>query len=286
MDIKRCIGYVLLVTAMLLGCKKDPQLMYSSGDNIYLNYKDENGQQDTSALTYSFAYQPTLVRDTIWVPVIISGARVNHERSFTLGVVDSATTAVAGTHYEALKPAYTMPADSGKVLVPVIIKNTDPQLAEKSVGLTIRVSGGKDFNADLPATLRSRTIIFSARLEKPDWWMFWQGQLGEYSRVKHQLFLISSGTTDLVNLSKPDAYLQIPRTLYYLDNVRIFTTDPFTWVNRYPEKGYVITKRTDGTADYDFYSASSPERKFYLKYYAVVNRYFFVDELGGQIIIN
>jgi hypothetical protein len=291
MNIKRCICYVLLAAAML-GCKKDPQLMYSTGDNIYLNYKDQNGQQDTTALTYSFAYQPTLTKDTIWLPVIISGARVNHERSFTLEVVnkaidsDSAATAIAGTHYEPLKPSYTLPADSGKVLVPVIIKNTDPKLAERSVYLNIRVSGGKDFNSDLPDKLRSKLIIFSARLEKPDWWMFWQGQLGEYSRIKHQLFLISSGTRDLVNLSKPDAYLQIPRALYSIDNVRIFTGDPFTWVKRYPEKGYVITKRTDGTADYDFYSSSSPEKKFYLKYYAVVNRYFFIDELGGQIIIN
>jgi hypothetical protein len=283
---KRCICYVLLATGMILGCKKDSQMMYSSGDNIYLNYKDKDGQQDTAALTYSFAYHPTLTKDTVWVPVIISGARDNHNREFSLEVVDSTTTALAGTHYEALKASYIMPADSGKVLVPVIIKNTDPQLEEKSVNLTIRVSGGKDFNSALPATVRTRSIYFSARLEKPDWWMYWQGQLGEYNRVKHQLFLISSGTTDLVNMSKPDAFLQIPRTLYYIDNTRIFTSDPFAWVKRYPEKGYVITQRTDGTKDYDFYSASSPEKKFYLKYYVLVDRYFFVDELGGQIIIN
>ena len=283
---KRYIFYFLLGATMLFGCKKDTQLVYDSKDNIYLNYKDKDGNQDTSVLTYSFAYNPTLSKDTIWVPVIISGQRVNHDRKFVMEVVGSLTTAKADLHFEALKPFYTIPADSGKTRVPVVIKNTDPSLANNTVRLGIRVSGGEDFGSSLPDLTRQRRIEFSARLEKPSWWMFWQGQLGEYGRVKHQLFLISSGTIDLVDPSKPNAYLQIPRTLYYLDNVKTFVTDPFTWVTRYADKGYVLTKRTDGSKDYDFYSKSSPDKKFYLKYYAALDRYFFVDELGNQVIIN
>lgn len=283
---KKITYLVLIVLIGCSGCKKDPKLDYNSDDNIYLNYKDKDGNQDTSALTYSFAYHPTLSKDTIWIPVIISGKRVKSERMFKMEVVDSTTTAVKGVHYEPLKAAYAMPADSGKALVPVIILNSDPGLAERSVNLTIRVLGGEDFASSLPASLRTRSIYFSARLEKPAWWIYWQGQLGEYTRVKHQLFLISSGTVDLVDLSKPNAYLQIPRSLYYIDNVRNFVNDPFSWVNRFPEKGFVLTQRSGGNKDYDFYSASSPEKKFTLKYYAQVDRYFFVDENGGQIIIN
>lgn len=283
---KRNIFYVLLAATMLFGCKKDAKLVYNSKDNIYLNYKDKDGNPDTSALTFSFAYNPTLSKDTIWVPVIISGLRVNHDRQFVLSVVDSNTTAKVGVHYQALKPFYIMPADSGTIKVPVIIENTDPALANSSVNLALRVSGGTDFGSLLPVELRSKSIYYSARLEKPSWWIYWQGQLGDYSRVKHQLFLISSGTIDLVDLSQPNAYLQIPRTLYYIDNTRTFINDPFTWVSRHPEKGYVLTKRTDGTMDYDFYSSASPDKKFYLKYYAQVSGYFFVDENGKQITIN
>jgi len=283
---KRNIFYVLLAATMLFACKKDTKLLYNSRDNIYLNYKDKDGNQDTAALTYSFAYNPTLSKDTIWVPVIISGQRVKRARQFVLSVTDTATTAKAGLHYEALKPFYIMPADSGTTHVPVIIKNTDPALSEKSVNLALRVSGGTDFDSSLPVALRSKSIFYSARLEKPGWWIYWQGQLGDYGRVKHQLFLISSGTVDLVDMSKPNAFLQIPRTLYYIDNTRTFLNDPFTWVTRHADKGYVLTKRTDGSKDYDFYSASSPEKKFYLKYYAQVDKYFFVDEQGKQVIIN
>jgi len=282
---KNYIFYFLLGAAMLFGCKKDTQLVYDSKDNIYLNYKDKDGNQDTSVLTYSFAYNPTLSKDTVWVPVIISGQRVDHERQFVLETIDGMTTAKADVHFEPLKPFYVMPADSGKTRIPVIIKNTDPTLADKSVNLAIRVTGGKDFATTLPLLMRTKSILFSSRLEKPSWWMYW-GQLGEYTRIKHQLFLISSGTIDLVDPTKPNAYLQIPRTLYYIDNAKTFVTDPFTWVSRNASKGYILTKRTDGTKDYDFYNASSPDKKFLLKYYATVDRYFFVDERGNQIIIN
>jgi hypothetical protein len=271
---------------MLFGCKKDTQLVYDSKDGIYLNYKDKDGNQDTSALTYSFAYNPTLAKDTIWVPVIISGKRVNHDRKFILNIVDSITTAKPALHYEALKPFYIVPADSGKVRVPIVIKNTDPALADTTVRLAFRVAGGEDFGSSLPLLIRTRVLNFSARLEQPGWWIYWQGQLGQYTRIKHQLFLISSGTIDLVDMSKPNAYLQIPRTLYYLDNTRNFVNDPFSWVSRNTSKGYVLTPSSDGSKDYNFYNSSAPEKKFILKYYAAVDRYFFVDEKGNQVIIN
>lgn len=281
---KTKIYCIVLFSIFLLTCKKDEKMMYSSKDNIYLNYT--NAGEDSTTITYSFATSPGLARDTIWIPVAVSGKTSNHDRKFILSAVDNTTTAVRGFHFEKLQPYYTMPADSALIHVPVILMNIDTGLASKSVNLTVLVSGGEDFNSDLPTRIRSKSIQYSNRLEKPSWWMYWQGQLGPYSRVTHQLFLISSGTKDdLVNPTAPNAYLQIPRTLYYLDNTRIFVQDPFTWVTRYPEKGFVITPRNNGTKDYDFYSAASPEIKFHVKYYEQLDRYFFMNENGDQIIM-
>ncbi len=271
---------------LLNACNKEDLQKYGSKDNIYLNYKLSDGKQDTTTLTYSFAENPSMASDTIWVPVIISGQRAQRDRTFRLQKVDSMSTAKAEIHFEPLADSYTMPADSGTVKIPLIIKNIDPALANNSVKLTIRVAGGEDFNTDLPLNMRSRTIQYSARLEQPDWWMYWMGNLGLYSRTKHQLFLIGSGSKSLVNMSKPEAYLEIPRSLYYIDNFKKFCADPFAWVSRNPEKGYVLTKRTDGTQDYDFYFSGSPEKKFHVKYYPQVSRYFFIDDNGQQIIIN
>lgn len=275
---KKQILLILLVGTMLFGCKKDVKFFYSSSDNIYLNYPN------TDTLTYSFAYDPTLVKDTVWVPVIVSGKRSQKARSFGVSVVAAATTATTPLHYEPLKATYTMPADSGVVHIPVIINNTDAALENKSVLLTIRVSGTGDFTNNMPDSLRTKTILFSNRLEKPFWWASWIGEVKEYSRTKHQLFLITSGTRDLIDyLDYGDPNFQIPRCLYYIENTRTFLRDPISWVRDHPEKGYAITLKA-GTNDYEFYYINSPTKRFLYKYFPEVGRSFFVDsETGAKI---
>lgn len=282
---KKTIFYSLLLSVLFVACKKDVDFAYDSTDNIYLNYLNDDGTQDTLPVTYSFAYSPGLAKDTLWVPVKIAGKRINHDRKFKIAVVASLTNAQPELHYEPLKEEYIMPADSGTVKIPIVIKNIDPALAEKSVALTIDAVASADFGELLPVKLRRRMLIFSNRLEEPSWWKYWQGNLGgPYTRVVHQLFLISGGK-DLVNPASPNGYLEIPRTLYYIENLRNLANDPFTWVSRNPEKGYVLTKRTDGTQDYDFYNVNSPTIKFTVKFYPQVNGYFFVNEQGAQIVL-
>ncbi|WP_161973331.1 DUF4843 domain-containing protein [Arcticibacter tournemirensis] len=283
---KRYFIYTFLLALFLSACKKNDISLYDSAvDNIYLNYLDDDGKNDTNIVTYSFAGSPGLASDTIWIPVAIAGKRVNRDRKFVLSVVDNWTTAQKDMHYEPLKPFYIMPADSGKTSVPLIIKNTDPQLANTSVTLTLQVIQSEDFASELPVAIRTKTFVYSNRLEQPSWWVFWMGNLGPYSRTSHRLFLISGGQ-DLVNPGAPDGYMGIPRTLYYLENVKNFTVDPFTWILRNPEKGYVLAKRNDGTEDYDFYQKESPLVKIHLKFFPQVNRYFFMNENGNQVIFN
>lgn len=282
---KKTIIYSLLLSLLFVACKKDTNFAYDAADNIYLNYLNDDGLQDTLPVTYSFAFSPGLAKDTLWVPVKIAGKRVDHDRQFKIAIIPSMTDAQAELHYEPLKDLYTMPADSGTIKVPIVIKNVDPALAEKSVALTINTVASADFGDHLPIQLRRRTLIFSNRLEEPSWWKYWQGNLGgPYTRVVHQLFIISGGK-DLVNPSAPNGFLEIPRTLYYIENLRNLTNNPFTWVARNSDKGYVLTKRTDGTEDYDFYNSSSPTIKFAVKFYPQVNKHFFVNEKGAQIVL-
>jgi hypothetical protein len=282
---KKTILYSLLFSLLFVACEKDINFAYDATDNIYLNYLNDDGLQDTLPVTYSFAFSPGLAQDTLWVPVKIAGKRVNHDRQFKIAVVPAMTDAQPNLHYEPLKELYTMPADSGTIKIPLIVKNIDPALAEKSVALTINTVATADFGDKLPVMLRRRMLIFSNRLEEPSWWKYWQGNLGgPYTRVVHQLFLISGGK-DLVNPTAPNGFLEIPRTLYYVENLRNLTNDPFTWVIRNPDKGYVLTKRTDGTEDYDFYNVNSPTIKYAVKFYPQVNKHFFINEKGSQIVL-
>ncbi len=281
---KKYILYLFLLVLFSSACKKDEQMQFQADDNIYLDYYTSRGELDTTSITYSFAYTPGLARDTLWIPVKISGKRSSADRRFALQAIDSLSTATSDLHYEPLQEFYILPADSGSTYVPLILKNTDPELSSKSVSIALTLKPTSDFGTDLPKDLLIKRFTFSNRLERPFWWMFWEANLGEYSRIKHQLFLIASGTRDLVDMSKPDAYLEIPRTLFYIDNIRLFVKDPFTWVTRHPEKGYVITPRSE-SRDYDFYSAGSPEIKFHIKYIPEVASHFFIDENGKQIIM-
>lgn len=278
---KRSLFFATII-CVLFSCKKVEVLSYDvQKDNIYLNYQ----LADSGNVVYSFAYHPALEQDTVWIPVIVSGMPVHHDRHFAFTVVDSTTTAVQGLHFEPLQAAYTLPADSGTTKVPVILLNKDTSLETKSVFLTIKINGGQDFDSRLPDTIRTKTIFFSSRLEQPEWWAGW-GEMGPYSRVKHQLFLISSGTTDLVvKGSYPDWYLEIPRSLYYIANTRAFLNHPFEWVRDNPSSGYILEKRTDGTEDYDFYNPSLPNKKFYLKYFPAADKYVFIDENGQQVTL-
>lgn len=275
-------------TLVIISCKKENLTTYSSPngkDNIYLGA----ATADTAAYTYTytFAYSPAQLRDTVWLKITVSGERTHQARSFVLAADPKNTTAVASKHYEPLKATYTMPADSGVVHIPVILLNNDTALQNKTVKLSVIVSGGTGFTTNLPPALRTKQITFSNRLEEPDWWPYW-GQLGAYSRVKHQLFLISSGTRDLIQLNPavdPNYFLQIPRCLYYINNVHEFLQDPFTWVQQNPAAGYTLTKRSDNSGDYDFYNLNTPNKKFWLKYFPSVNKLIFIDENGNQIII-
>jgi len=273
---KKYIIPIIVAITVFVGCKKATEFTYESEDNVYLDYPNSD------TLTYSFSYKPSIDKDTVWIPVKISGNRVAKDRKFVMTVVDNLTSAVRDFHYEKLKDFYVMPKDSGVVKVPIILKNIDAGLVNNSVSLTLRVLGGEDFKGDLPASKRTKSIVFSNRLEEPSWWKYW-GQFRGYGRVKHEFFLIVNGNVQLADMSKPNAFYDIPRTLYYIENVRLFVTYPFDWVKQNPTKGYELKLRTDGTGDYDFYNINAPAKKFHLKFFAQANEYVFIDEKGNQI---
>ena len=272
---KNLIICILLVSALgLASCSDNPEFLYDSPDNIYFNFKDTA----SSSITFSFAYTPEKVADTIFVPVKISGIISNQDRYFKLAVVDTATTAEQDLHYEAFKDSYVMPADSGTISVPVIIYNKDPELEESTVSLAFTLIPTTDFEVTMIDVIDGK-ISFSNRLEQPGWWIYWMSSLGLYSRTKHQLFLISAGTNDMPDMSEPDAYLRVPEALYHIARYTAFISDPFSWVEEHPE--YALTEKENG--DYDFYLKAAPEKVILLKKDMASGSYHFIDEKGQSI---
>jgi hypothetical protein len=262
------IFFTIIILIAGVACKKSPDFLYRAPlQNVYFDINPED------SVVYTFAYKPDLGRDTVYLPVKLAGLRSAKERQFGVIVVDSNTTARAGVHYEPFKEWYTLPADSGVFKLPVIFFNTDPLLQTQSVKLSIKLKPGAGLDTSVNKLIKAKMIL-SAKLEQPDWWNTWP--LGAYSRTKHELFIIATGVTSMTKEG-----LDAPRNLFLVGRLNVMIADPFAWVNNNPEKGYVLTQRSDG--NYDFYAASNPAKTILVRKDASLGRFYFVDENGLDI---
>lgn len=267
---KHTFIFTILVIIAAAACKKNQEVQYRSDDNVYFDFSSSSARD---SIIYTFAYDPTAEKDTVYLPVRISGIRVNHERKFGIMVLDSGTTAKSGTHYAPFQKTYTMPADSGIIRLPVIIYNTDPALTEKSVKLRLKLLPSEDLDTTIN-TLITAKIVFSNKLEQPAWWSMWLGAY--YSQVKHRLFLITTGVTEMSTSG-----LDAPKNLYYVGKLNNLINDPFNWVIANADKGYEITQRTDG--NYDFYNKESPSKTMLIKKNTSAGKFYFIDENGTEV---
>ncbi|CAN5790802.1 hypothetical protein BH11BAC3_BH11BAC3_30140 [soil metagenome] len=259
-----------LVAGFILGsCKKADEKRYNSHDNIYLDF----GGSDRDSMLYTFAYNPSFGKDTMYVPVRISGIRSTVDRKFILKVLQDSSTALPNKHYKPLADTYIMPKDTGFVNVPIEIYNTDPLLEKASVTLRVRLMASEDFDVNIPKLIDGK-IVFSNKLERPGWWGMWFG--GYYSRVKHEFFLITSGLESLSTNG-----LDAPKNLYFVSLVNSFLSDPAKWISKNQSKGYMLKLRTDG--NYDFYNINNPTRTVLYRNNAQAGKFFFIDENGIEV---
>jgi len=270
---------IVLLSIVLFACKKDEPEAYKTADNIYFDFTPDDKEDKADSIVYSFAYNPEKNVDTIWIPIRLAGIRQPVARKFSIGVVDSATTAIASLHYQPLEKEYTLAADSGTFMLPLIVYSKDTLLKIKTVTLTLSLEASSELGISFK-DLRRGFIKLSNRLEKPVWWDVWNDEVGEYSRVKHELFIRTSGTTELP-LTRSD-FQVTPKALYYIRRFKSFLNDPFKWVAAYPEEGYVITQDADG--NYYFYSSGSPDNKYKMEKSDADGKYYFKDETGNRVI--
>src|ERR1700761_9188384 len=104
---------LFLLAAGMIACKKSGPLLYNTNSlsSVYFDFIDSTNMADS--ITYTFAFTPGKTVDTIYIPVRISGVRMNKDRQFGMAAMDSATTAVVKTHYAPLRTTYTLPAGQG-----------------------------------------------------------------------------------------------------------------------------------------------------------------------------
>ncbi|TCD02763.1 DUF4843 domain-containing protein [Pedobacter psychroterrae] len=267
--------YIIIILAVLCAssCKKAEEKLFDHAANVYFDI--HNGDKDSILRT--FAYTPTLPQDTVWLPVRLAGIRTEENRTFTARVETDSSSAVAGQHYEALKPSYSIAAGKGLGYIPLVIYNKDKALENQSVSVIIKLTGTPELGIENPYLIRAK-VVFSAKLEKPDWWDFWP--LPPYSRTKHELFFLVTGQQSMTREG-----LDAPKNLYYVGLLNTMLGNPFNWVTKNPLKKYVIEAVTAGSTDqYYFYNTDNPAKKTLMKKNVQNGKYYFIDENGNEVI--
>jgi hypothetical protein len=265
----RKIVIPIILTLVAGGCARNNELLFNSAANVYFNF--QGSQRDS--LLYTFAFDPSRGADTLYLPVQLSGIRVNHDRTFLLKAEPDSSTAQPYEHYKPFDSVYTLPADSGTVMVPLVIYNKDSLLQYRSVTLKFRLFPTADLGTNLPELIFGKAV-FSSKLERPDWWNMWMGDY--FSQVKYRLFIITTGQTTLSTSG-----LDAPKNLYFVSLLTSFLSDPYTWLSRNQASGYVMAAPVNGVSY--FYNSANPSQKILYSFDAQANQYFFIDENGQEV---
>jgi len=261
---------ILISIVVVLGsCSRNNELLFNSPANVYFAF---TGTQSDSLL-YTFAFNPSQASDTLYLPVQLSGIRENRPRTFLLEAEPDSSTALPYVHYKPFDSTYTLAADSGICMVPLIIYNTDSMLQYRSVTLKFRLFPTKDLGTNLPELIYGK-CVFSSKLERPDWWSMWMGDY--FSQVKYQLFIITTGQ-DSLSMSGLDA----PKNLYFVSLLTSFLADPYSWLQKNQSTGYVMAQPVNEQAY--FYNTANPAKKILYQYDSQAGQYFFIDESGLEV---
>lgn len=270
-------SYILIILALLTftSCKRAEEMHFDHPAGVYFDIFFDKNMKDSIVTT--FAYNPTKAQDTVWIPVRIAGVTTPAARTFKARIETDSSTALPELHYEPLKSSYTMAANSGFTWLPFVIYNKDKELENKAVSAIIKLTASDDFNVDNPYWIRAK-VVFSAKLEKPNWWDMWP--LPPYSRVKHELFILVTGLTELSTEG-----LDAPKNLYISGLLATMLNNPFNWVAKNAEKGYKLEEVTPGNTDsYYFFNTGNPAKKTLLRKNQQNGKYYFIDENGKEVI--
>jgi len=283
---KKCIITSFVLIFLLGACQKAEEIKYIGETCAVFGTTSDT----LTPIVYSFLEHPeALAIDTILVPVRIMGNRASYDRAIVFSVVTAKTTAIVNTHYLPLEEEYIMPADSGLVYLPIIVKNTDVQLSVAPVKLTLKIETNKDFSSH-PA-MQSTTITFSNTISEPSWWSYWlesQSTFPKFSTTAYGLVTKITGRTKFETTAGADM------SMFYISVYSMLNVwTPFfnaatsgvetlnTWITNH--QGWVLVKHTNDVY-YDFYQELYPSTKYkYGPVSAGATVYGFFDE-NGEIV--
>lgn len=196
---------IIISTILLLAlssCKESDKLMYDSNlssISLKLPIEDTTVILRRDTFVYSFAFEkPELKQKTINIPVQIAGYRIDKNRTFNVGIITNATTAVQGVDYEPLQASYTVKAKTGTAYIPLKV-NRSNNLMKVAKTIAIELKPSADFELGIKDNQKI-LISVSDILEEPEWWEGWKYFFGDYHRIKFQEWIKIKGGKGELNV--------------------------------------------------------------------------------------
>lgn len=199
-------------SVLLSSCQAEDETTYSGQAGLYFALDDESQELDYSFITTTNNYID------ISLPIETLGLPVNNDRSFSVDVVDSATTAKEGEDYDNLQPSYVVKADSVKAAVTFRLLYT-PKLDNSSVKLKLVIRQTDVFPQVIE---KKKTVLLTWTndlVEPSNWNYYYKGYFGVYSKVKHRLILAVLGIKELPEPTSNMAYQAVVMNNYFTDHI-------------------------------------------------------------------
>lgn len=257
---------ILLGFAFLIGltsCKENADLlMYdkTGGNYIYFGLPYKQNQYGSpladrvDSMAYTFAFElPSVSKHTFKVPVNISGMSRSNDRTYTIEIDQSKTTATA-SDYEPIKTTQVIRA--GRIVDTIeVTVNKTLELSKIYKNIVFKLIPGNEFKLGTKEYLSAK-LSFTNILTQPAWWNTWQSIFGPYSKEKYQIWIniYKKGldpSPDLYDATKTYAYnwenmptstvtSWFPVTYMYIKQMKDYLIANPTYVDNDPTKARVL----------------------------------------------
>ncbi len=166
---------ICLLTS-LAACDQSINYPYEGKDRIQFQHYTVNTQGTrvySDSLVFSFGLLPDSVTiDTAKVVMEFLGRGADYDRTYRIEVIADSTTAVAGSHYEALDEYQTFRAGELTDTLRLVVYRENLSTSfryPETIRLDLRLEATDDFDLGLSGGL-TKKILMNNYLSKPDWW--------------------------------------------------------------------------------------------------------------------
>ncbi len=240
-------------------CDDSEILTYGEADYIY--FEAENEDEGFPQAKFSFVFEADEVSEkNIEIPVLVTGKFAGENRTFSVKVVDSLTTAVEGTHF-SIDPNQQIIVDNETGGNVVINLQRTADLKENNLTIGLELVENDRFTPGIQKVIQ---LNINDYFSKPEWWYFiyvsTDPHIGPFNQTKGILWLEYWEIFDGSDPWSVDPYVGPNETYRYNSDLCWATVNSFrAWlIQKEEDSGELIIDEETGlrvldTFDYPSY---------------------------------